>query len=161
MQLSPTATGAATRARAKAPYRRVTVVVDFTEVSRGALLAALALFPEQELTEFHAHDAPGSYGASDLATYREAHGAMAETSLRDFLAMMALPEAVRSRLALEVQFGDPARQLAAWTESTEVELVVLGTRARERVGEFLAGSVAKRALASLSCDVLLVPAQRA
>jgi nucleotide-binding universal stress UspA family protein len=146
--------------RPKSPYRRITVAVDLTEVSRKALLAAVALFPGQPLAIFHAHDAPGSYGASELSRYRREHGALAESNLRNFLAATTLPEfALRPKLALEVQFGDPALQLVEWTESRDVELVVVGTRARGPVGEFFLGSVAKRVLAALSCDVLLVPAR--
>lgn len=147
--------------RAKASYRRITVAVDFSEASRGALRAAAGLFPDLPLTVFHAHAALGSYGASDLEAYREAHGAIAAATLRDFVAATALPDAVRARLAYEVQFGDPALQLGGWTEANEIELVVLGTHARGRLGELFLGSVAKRVLASLSCDALLVPARDA
>ena len=126
-------------------------------MSRDALVAAVAMFPEATLTVFHAHGAPGSWAADNLEQHRAAFSAVAQGEVREFLARTPLPETARSRLAIEVQFGDPAKQLAAWTEAREVELVVVGTRGRGWLGELFLGSVAKRVLAELSCDVLVVP----
>ena len=145
--------------RPRGPYRSVTVAVDFSDVSRDALIAASEFFPDRRLTVFHAHDAPLSVAASDIEEYRAAHGRIARDQLREFLAKPEIPEGVRSRLAIEVEFGDPALQLVEWTESKAVEMVVLGTHGRRRIGELFLGSVAKRVLAALSCDVLLIPSR--
>lgn len=143
--------------RPRGPYRSITVAVDFSDVSRDALIAASEIFPDRRLTVFHAHGAPLSVAAPDIEEYRAAHGRVARDQLREFLAKPEIPEGVRSRLAIEVEFGDPALQLVGWTESKGVEVVVLGTHGRKRVGEFFLGSVAKRVLAALSCDVLVIP----
>jgi nucleotide-binding universal stress UspA family protein len=141
--------------RARAPYRRITVAVDLAEVSRRALAAAAALFPGTPLTVFHAHDAPGGYMASDLARHRAQYTAAAQAQLDGFLA--DLPDDVRARLGRVVEFGDPVRQLVARVEANATELVVLGTRSRGPIGELFLGSVAKRILTALPCDVLVVP----
>ena len=143
--------------RPRLPYRRITVAVDFGDVSRDALIAAAAMFPEATLSVFHAHDAPGSWAADNLEKHRAAFSSAAHREVREFLAKTPLSATERSRLVIEVQFGDPAKQLAGWTETREIELVVVGTRGRGRLGELFLGSVAKRMLAELSCDVLVVP----
>jgi nucleotide-binding universal stress UspA family protein len=148
----------AVSARPRAPYRRITVAIDFTEVSRNALLVASQLFPDRALTAFHAYHAPASYAADNLQKYRDGYQATALTDARDFVKSTPLLDEARSRLQLEVQFGSPGQQLAEWTESRQVELAVVGTHARGRLGELLLGSVAKRVLAAVACDVLLVPA---
>jgi nucleotide-binding universal stress UspA family protein len=148
----------AVSARPRAPYSRITVAVDFAEVSRKALLTASQLFPDRALTVFHAYHAPASYAAENLQRYRDTFHSPAQTDTRELVAKAALSDAARSRLQIEVQFGNPAQKLADWTESSQVELAVVGTHARGRLGEFLLGSVAKRVLAAVSCDVLLVPA---
>jgi nucleotide-binding universal stress UspA family protein len=151
----------AVSARPRVPYRRITVAVDFTEASRDALLGASRMFPDQPLTVFHAYHAPASYAASDLQKHRDSFHSSAHANTYDFTKNTPLTEAARSRLEIQAQFGDPAQQLAEWTESQQVELVVVGTRGRGRLGELLLGSVAKRVLAAVSCDVLLVPARSA
>ncbi|HLU67187.1 MAG TPA: universal stress protein [Kofleriaceae bacterium] len=143
--------------RARAAYRWITVAVDFDDASRDALVATAAMFPDASVTAFHAHDAPGSFAAVDLERHREAFTTVAEEDMAAFLEKVPLPEEWRARLVTEVQFGDPAAKLVEWTETRHVELVVVGTRGRGRLGELLLGSVAKRVLAALRCDVLVVP----
>jgi nucleotide-binding universal stress UspA family protein len=146
-------------ARPRVPYTRITVAVDFTEVSRNALRMASALFPDRALTVFHAYHAPAGYAADNLQKYRETFHQPAYSDTRDLVKNTPLSDATRSRLEIQVQFGSPAQELAEWTESKQVELVVVGTSGRGRLGELLLGSVAKRVLAAVSCDVLLVPAK--
>jgi nucleotide-binding universal stress UspA family protein len=146
--------------RPRGPYRRVTVAVDLDDASRTALTVAADMFPDPTLNVFHAHAAPGSYAASNLQEHREAFTKVARDDVVSFLSNLSLSDSDRARLHVEVQFGDAALQLAEWAEAKQVELVVVGTSGRGRIGELLLGSVAKRVLAALSCDVLVVPPGR-
>ena len=54
--------------------------------------------------------------------------------------------------------GDPAALLSDYLQQDTADLVVVGTRARNVLVEFVLGSVAKQILDDAPCDVLFVPA---
>jgi nucleotide-binding universal stress UspA family protein len=60
---------------------------------------------------------------------------------------------VESRL---VEFGDPARRIAAAAESAHAELIVVGTRGNAPISDALLGSVSGRLAADAPCPVLVV-----
>jgi nucleotide-binding universal stress UspA family protein len=55
-----------------------------------------------------------------------------------------------------VEFGDPARRLAAVAESVSAQLIVVGTRGNVPVNDALLGSVSGRLAADAPCPVLIV-----
>ncbi|MGK7870320.1 universal stress protein [Falsiroseomonas sp. E2-1-a20] len=144
--------------RARRDYGEVVVATDFSPTSRHALDCALAWLPEAAVTLFHAFQIPfeGILG-------RDAHMAemrqLAATDQEDFLA--TVPEAARARIQFMLKYGPADAQLARYVADREVNLTVLGTQGRSGLAGFLVGSVAKRLLACLPSDVLMVRQPRA
>lgn len=142
--------------RPRLHYARVAVAVDFSPVSRELVELVASSFPEQRITIFHAYEALASWAAADLESHREQFGKLAESEYANWLASTGLPASTQGRLDTRLEFGDPAALLrdAAWRG--DFDLVVVGSRGRGRVFEFLIGSVGKRILAELPCDALFV-----
>ncbi len=143
--------------RALAPYARICVAVDFSDASRNALVTTCSLFPGQSLTLLHAYDAPGDLRAPDPEVYRQSFRPVARKQVDEFLAGVAFPEGARPLLGIQVEPGEPARQIAKWARALDADLVVVGTRGRGRIAELFLGCVARRVLEQAPCDVLVVP----
>ena len=140
--------------RARAPYQKIVVASDFSDVSRLVLETAAALFPDEQLSVFHAYDAPGAYGLGNVERYRAQLRLGAQDDYSAFLATLDLPPETTSRFTFLLEWGDPDRLLRELAQTAAVDLVVLGTRGRGALLHALLGSVAKRILAILPCDAL-------
>lgn len=152
-----------TRLPAKAPYRRVLVGIDYSEVSREALELALRLTEPEAgaLDVLHCHDASYALvlhhaGASSeqLAAYYRRMYTEDEAKLRAFLEPYLEHGADLHAL---VRSGDPRAELERAAHEQGSELLVLGKRARQGLGHSLLGSVAEASLRRAECDVLVVP----
>ncbi len=143
--------------RARAPYARICVAVDFSDASRNALVTTCSLFPGQPLTLLHAYDAPGDLRAPDPEAYRQSFRPVACKQVDEFLAGVAFPAGARPLLGIQVEPGEPARQIERWVRALDADLVVVGTRGRGRIAELFLGSVARRVLELAPCDVLVIP----
>lgn len=146
--------------RARAPYRNIIVAVDFSEASRRALEAAAALFAQQKITVFHAHSAPALYAASDRERHIEQWRRAAHADYLAFAQSAVLPDAVRRRLGVAMEWGDPPSLVRDLVRTAEADLVVLGARSRGALLHALVGSVSQRIVASLPCDALVIPEPR-
>ena len=142
--------------RPRAPYQKIVVATDFSDSSRFALETAVALFPDQPLSVFHAYDAPRAYAVDDPERYRAQLRLGAYDHCTAFLDALDLPPGTRSRISVLLEWGNPDRLLRELAQTAAVDLVVLGTRGRGALLHALIGSVAKRILAILPCDALVV-----
>jgi len=142
--------------RVRAPYRNIVVTSDFSDVSRQALATAAAYFPTQELRVFYAHSTPGSWAVDDLESYKEVMRQTAYQEYRAFLDAVDWPDEKRPQISVLIEWGDPARLLQDLVQGTAVDLVVMGSRVRNVLRNFFSGSVAKRIVLALQCDVLVV-----
>jgi nucleotide-binding universal stress UspA family protein len=142
--------------RPRIPYAKVAVAVDFSPLSMQSVVLAGRLFPQQPITVLHAFQPIAAYGAQDLQAHREGFRGAAEQSYADWLASDELPAATRQLLRPHIVLGEPATAVRNAVEAGEFDLVVLTTRGRGRIVEFFIGSVAKRMLAELPCDALLI-----
>jgi nucleotide-binding universal stress UspA family protein len=142
--------------RARGPYQRVCVAVDFSSVSRQTLELATTLFPGQRITAFHAYRPLATYGASNLEQHRAQYRTIAESDFAEWFATAALPAEARGLVTKRIELGDPARAIRDAAANGGFDLVVIGTRGRGRIFEFFIGSVAKDILAELPCDSLFV-----
>jgi nucleotide-binding universal stress UspA family protein len=147
--------------RAREPYQKVVVAADFSAASRLALEAAVALFPNEQLSVFHAYDAPGAYALDNATHYRAQLRLTAYDDYNEFVKSLELPPETNSRLNLLLEWGDPDRLLRELAQTAAVDLVVLGTSGRGALLHALLGSVAKRILAILPCDALVVSSRSA
>jgi nucleotide-binding universal stress UspA family protein len=142
--------------RARKPYQKIVVASDFSDVSRHALETAVALFPDEQLAVFHAYDGPGAYAPEGAERYRAQLRLHAHDDYTAFKKTLDFPPETTSRFAVLFEWGDPDRLLRELAQKAGVDLVVLGTRGRGFLLHALLGSVAKRILAMLPCDALVV-----
>lgn len=147
--------------KARAPYRSIIVAADFSGASRQALEASAVLFPEQKITVFHAHGAPALYAASDLERHVEQWRLAAHADYLAFVRSADIHDEARARLGVAIEWGDTSRLVRELVQTTDADLVVLGTRSRGRLLHALVGSVAQKIATSLPCDALLIPERRA
>jgi len=143
--------------RVRAPYRSLAVATDFSESAHHATRQALALFgPPLRLALVHALEMPGS---ALLAGDRDALQAQARRraneQARDFQA--GLPASMApGQVQAVIEPGDPARLLRQHAQAEDIDLVVVGTHGRGALFELLIGSIARRLVATLETDTLLV-----
>lgn len=144
------------RNRPRAAYSHVIVASDFTAASRHTLRTAAMLFPQAELTLFHAFNNPyPAIAGVDTARVRADGLAQAHREAEAFIQSCEWPEAGNLRTWLE--HGDAGLLLNAHGQAHPADLVVLGTQQRRGVLGLLLGSVAQRALEMAENDVLVVP----
>src|SRR5262245_50376927 len=148
------------KSRPRGPYRNVVVATDFSEGSRCALEAALALLPTAQVSLFHAFDVPFEGFIDDKMAARESawHQAMAESQA--FLAATPVVAALEHSVAMRCEYGEPGALLQDLVQARRVDRVVLGTVGRSGLARVLLGSVAHRLLSRLSVDVLVVRRRR-
>jgi len=144
------------RSRARGPYRRIAVATDFSQPSREALEAAMGAFPEARFDLVHAYDAPMSGLVSDQQAHTAEFRAMAEEDAAAFLASYeaAFPQRAPPRLVL--RRGDPGRELSAYADEEDIELVVMAAQTRSALMDALIGSVAAELIRIVPCDVLVM-----
>lgn len=147
--------------RARAPYRHVVVATDFSESSRRALDAAAGFFPGQELIVFHAYDAPLSGRMVEPATHRQELRRIAERDSETFLEDYRSSSSGGPQMQVLIEQGAPSPLLQGYVADRAADLVVAGTDGRGALFEAVLGSVAKRILDEVPCDILLVRAPRA
>jgi nucleotide-binding universal stress UspA family protein len=148
------------KSRPRGPYRNVVVATDFSEGSRCALEAALALLPEARVSLFHAFDLPFEGFIDDKSAARAAAARAAMAESQTFLAATrAVADSGRS-IATLCEYGEASALLQDLVQARGIDLVVLGTEGRSRLAHVLLGSVAQRLLNRLSVDVLVVRRRR-
>lgn len=149
------------KARPRGPYRHIVVATDFSETSRHAFDAAARFFPDDALTVFHAYDPPMSGLTGDAAAYRREYRKVAEQECEDFLQEAERRHGNWRRPRVMIEYGAPNHLLRDYVADGSADLVVVGTQGRSAIFDVFIGSVAKRILEDVSCDVLLVREPRA
>lgn len=148
------------RERAFAPYRTMTIAIDFSGPSREALDCALAFFPDARATVLHVYDnALRGLLASDPMTgpIAEQHELEIKVYAEELMSAFVEPvRALRPDLATSLEIGAPDGGLIRYVEHNAPDLVVVGTNGRTGIRRALLGSVAERVLGALPCDVLAV-----
>ena len=144
--------------RVHGAYRKLALATDFSDSSAHAANHALALFGQpQQLALVHALETPGSVLlAADRDAVQAAAHEQARAQARAFIAgLQPLPP---EHLQLLIEADDPARLLRR--HAADAELVVVATHGRGALFELLIGSVARRLVATLETDTLLVRDRR-
>jgi nucleotide-binding universal stress UspA family protein len=147
--------------RPRRPYRHIVVATDFSESSRHALVAAMRIFSEQALTIFHAYDPPMSGLMSDAASYRREYRKIAEQDCSLFLRETEKPKGAGQQPRVLIEYGAPNHLLHDYVADNAADLVVVGTHGRSAIFDIFIGSVAKRILNDVPCDILVVREPRA
>jgi universal stress protein E len=149
--------------RAWHAYHNIVLALDCTPASAEALRAAEALVLNDSMRSVivHAYQPPNEaimtsagIAADVLSRSSEACREEAEVALR---ARLMLASEDFSRYELRVENGMPSDVIQSVVRRVRPDLLVLGTRGRDRLGRALLGSVANRVMATARCDVLVVP----
>lgn len=136
------------------PKQRVIVPVDFSDESFAALDTALQLVS----------------GAAHLSliyvlpVYDPAEPDVVWTTLDDEArrhhAQLALQERLSDAkyqgIKIEITFGDPGHEIAAFAQAEHAELIVLSSHGRTGLTRLLIGSVAERVVRLAHCPVLVL-----
>ncbi len=155
---------AASSAPAARAIKRMLVPIDYSDSSRHALNAALALASTlgAELDVVHVWDRPSWMG--DTLTVRvegvdRPLGALirdnAQAEMNDFLA--TLPDERVRKLPHRLISGDPAAAVLREREAGGHDLIVIGTHGRSGLKHLLLGSVAEKLTRLATVPVLTVP----
>jgi nucleotide-binding universal stress UspA family protein len=129
-------------------FEHVLVATDFASSSSRAVHFAAELASElgAQLTVLHViQDAPDVYPVE--APLRFPLGTPPEPELTAKRELDAFVKAFMDRAPAckgAVRFGDPAREIVAYAEDTECDLIILGTHGRRRLARWLLGSVAEK-----------------
>lgn len=154
------------RAQAEDDYRVTLAAIDFSDPSLAAARALARLAPAARADLVHAVDTPADFQQALLVAgtprdevdrYRRARLLAARRQLRDFVAEAeGLPPGARNR----VIEGAPGEVLIRLARRGEIEVIALGAQGAGRaLSRLVLGSVARKVLTSVPCDVLVVPSQ--
>ena len=143
------------RDRANADYRAVLVTTDLSPSSRHALEAAARIFPDAELSLFHAYDIPFAGYLENSAVQADFVRYGADASEK-FLSEANLPDGVKARIRQIVERGDPETLLADHAKAGDFGLVVVGSHGGGALYDLFIGSTAAAIIREQPGDVLLV-----
>ena len=147
----------------RARYARALVPVDGTYQSVAAVRAAARLWPQAELTLFHAIDGrperltriPGV----PLWAARERHSLRMAKALEYLQALTARAQVSTKSVALRLEYGDAWRAVLSIQDEVDAQVVVMMKRKATSLADFILGSTVRRLLIRLQCDVLVTPEQ--
>lgn len=140
------------RNRVHASYQRILVASDFSASSRRALQAAATLFPDRDLTVFHACDMPLSGLAMESPPSPDAI-AILQSEFAAWLHACALPAQVK--VSLVIERGPVEIAMTRYAREHAIEMVALASQGNGII-DLLLGSTATKLLEWLPCDTLLV-----
>jgi nucleotide-binding universal stress UspA family protein len=142
------------RDRAKRPYSSIAVATDFSETSRQGLIAAAGFFPNASIVLLHGYDLPlaGMADAPITSNFRE----MERDRRADFIDTTPLDPAMRDRIPLLIERGDPVRLIGDYVKDRNVDLTVVGSHGRGALFDALIGSITSRLLDGVEGDLLIV-----
>jgi len=142
-------------------YSRALVPVDGTYQSVAAVSAAARLWPDAQLTLFHAldsrqerlmriHDVP-------LWAVRERHSWRMAKGLEYLKALAARAQVSTKGVAFRLGYGDAWRAVMSIQDEVDAQVVVMMKRKATSLADFILGSTVRRLLTRLQCDVLITP----
>lgn len=149
------------RGRPRQLYRHIAFASDFSTPAGHAHTLAAAWFGDTATAGalVHGADVP-MLGLVDAGTRREELIAgMISEARKQALAALAgsgLPALLCGNVVPVVEHMDPARLVQEYVRSRDADLVSVGSHGRSALSDVLLGSVARRILETVRCDLLLV-----
>ena len=143
-------------------YARALVPVDGTYQSVAAVSAAARLWPEAELTLFHAMDRRQEQRLMQihelpLWAVREQHSLRMAKGLEYLKALAARAQVSTNGVAFRLGHGEAWRAVLSIQEEVDAQVVVVMKRKATSLADFILGSTVRRLLTKLRCDVLVTP----
>jgi nucleotide-binding universal stress UspA family protein len=141
--------------RVRGHYKKIVVVVDSSEISKRAIKIATNYFSKQILTLLKTYT---TYGESlvDNASYKENMREVVYDDLMKFLDSVDLTADQRKLIKILIEYGSIEYNIRNLLQLSDVELVVVGSHKRSFFFDAFFDSEAKRIIATLTCDVLIV-----
>ncbi|RZI42702.1 universal stress protein [Herbaspirillum sp. HC18] len=143
----------------KDAYKRVLVGIDFSDESREAARAALAIAPSAHFTFLHAFRVPDEEmmletGISmDIIHQRRMRAReAARVEMNAFIDRLGPRKQLISR---SLQHGIPAAALSEQAKQLNTDLIAVGKHGKSRLVDFLLGSVTQRLVEQGMCDLLV------
>ena len=147
-------------------YSRIAAAIDFSPMSQEAVAGTIRLAPDAALDLVHAVDIPLHFmqamrkagtKQAEIDRYREARMQNAREKVQSvYVSGGTLPE----RTEISVLSGSVGDVLIRLASAGAMDLIALGTQARQAVPRLVMGSVARKVLRAARSDVLVVPASQ-
>jgi nucleotide-binding universal stress UspA family protein len=136
---------------------QVLVPMDDSPLARAALAEALAMFPDARVTVLHVIDyVEEQYGIRMLVPQDE----LEERARRRAADLFEAAEEIASEAGRSVEtvtrVGEPGREIVDYVESTDTDVVVMGSHGRSTVSKLFLGSVAETVLRRAPVPVTIV-----
>ena len=142
-------------------YEQILVAVDFSEVSRSLVRYASGFETGAAMELFHAVDSRAKARlrcAEATLSLVRSYRRLALKNAQDRLFRITDSfDARRNRVGTLKGRSDPVLQTTVQQESTNADLVVVGKARRPLFVDWLLGSMARRLIGGVDCDVLVVP----
>ncbi len=145
------------------PYKRVLIPVEFTDASAHQVKQAMPFIPaDAEVTLLHVFMPPTamlisrtpSSAAGMLEKAAERIKAEGEETMKGFVESLGLGRSVKT----QVKVGLPDQTILESVSANSIDLLVLGKKPRNRLQEYVMGSVVHTGLNKAECDVMITPA---
>ena len=129
--------------------RDVLIPTDGSPLSVDALEAAIATFPDGNVTLLYVIDPRYTTGDDERRPERV------------FSELLDIAERNGIEVDTEIRVGHPSREIIRFSEAAAVDDIIIGSHGRERISRILLGSVAERVLRRAPVPVTIVrPQQR-
>jgi nucleotide-binding universal stress UspA family protein len=142
-------------------YRRVLVLVDFSESSETALRAALRLAPGAGIHLLHTFDVPfegrlriADVSEDEITQYRARER---ERAVEQLHLLLSGVQTDRDRIGFAIVRGDIRVQARRTVEEIRPDLIAVGKQGASLFQDLFLGSVTRTILAEAQCDVLVIP----
>jgi nucleotide-binding universal stress UspA family protein len=135
-------------------YRRILVPLDGSSLAEGALSHAIAIIrkfrAELVLVQVRSTDGAEERHSSDLEPRPQ------ESAEEDYLERVAQSVEKQGVRALSVELvGRPENEIASYSESNQVDLIVMSAQGKSNLPYWLLGSVAERVVRGVNVPVLI------
>jgi nucleotide-binding universal stress UspA family protein len=143
-------------------FNKILCAVDFSDCSRGALQAAVALKRQSDATldVLFVYEVPHPIQPGLMVWMPEGPRALAEVAGKSYTTRLwefIGSEGVQRDVTAHVVTDRPADGIVAFAEKHASDLIVVGTHGRTGLSRLLVGSVAARVIQRAPCPVLVIP----
>lgn len=142
------------------PFRRIVAGVDFSDISREAVLQALRIAAQDhaEVHFLHVFQPSSEYAARfndhlpAMADFERNHRLVLENNLRQFTSSAAGVSAIH----VVTEAKTHGHGIAEYCRDINADLVILGSKGRTNLKYVLLGSTVERLLKEIPCSTLVV-----
>lgn len=144
------------RRQPRVPYRRVIAAVDFSESSRVAVIRAMEMFPDAEITVMYSLPARFDPILADAGLFSEEVDAARGTRIEAAKdRMLEFTQSWNGQVRTLVTDGPPTENIDETVRRRGADLVVVGSRGASATRMVLLGSIPEALVGQAPCDVLI------